>query len=32
MRSEAAGYYRLVASNQKHGADFLKGWLTRAYA
>jgi lysozyme family protein len=32
LRSEAAGYYRLVASKQKHGADFIKGWLNRAYA
>ena len=32
LRSEAAGHYRLVAANQKHGADFLNGWLNRAYA
>jgi len=32
MRSEAAGHYRMVAANQKSGADFLKGWLNRAYA
>ena len=32
LRSEAAGYYRLVASKQKHCADFIKGWLNRAYA
>ena len=32
LRSEAAGHYRLVAANQKRGADFLKGWLNRAYA
>jgi lysozyme family protein len=32
MRSEAAGYYRLVAANQKTGAEFLNGWLNRAYA
>lgn len=32
MRSEAAGYYRLVAANQTSGAEFLKGWLNRAYA
>ena len=31
LRSEAAGHYRLVAANQKRGADFLKGWLNRAY-
>jgi lysozyme family protein len=32
LRSELAGHYRLVAANQKHGADFLNGWLNRAYA
>ena len=32
LRSEAAGHYRLVASNQKSSAEFLKGWLNRAYA
>ena len=32
MRSEAAGYYRLVAAHQKSGAQFIKGWLNRAYA
>ena len=32
LRSEAAGHYRLVASKQKNGADFIKGWLNRAYA
>jgi lysozyme family protein len=32
LRSEAAGHYRMVASKQKHGADFIKGWLNRAYA
>jgi lysozyme family protein len=32
LRSEAAAHYRLVASKQKCGADFLKGWLNRAYA
>ena len=32
MRSEAAGYYRLVAAKQKSGAAFIKGWLNRAYA
>ena len=32
LRSEAAGHYRLVAANQKNGAEFLKGWLNRAYA
>ena len=32
LRSEAAGHYRLVASNQKSSAEFLKGWLNRAYS
>ena len=32
LRSEFAAHYRLVAANQKHGADFLNGWLNRAYA
>ena len=32
LRSEAAGYYRLVAAKQKSGAQFIKGWLNRAYA
>jgi lysozyme family protein len=32
LRSEAAGYYRLVAAKQKSGAAFIKGWLNRAYA
>ena len=32
LRSELAAHYRLVAANQKCGANFLKGWLTRAYA
>jgi lysozyme family protein len=32
LRSEAAGHYRLVAANQKSGAEFLKGWLNRAYS
>ncbi|MGD0120614.1 MAG: glycosyl hydrolase 108 family protein [Candidatus Binatus sp.] len=32
LRSELAAYYRLVAANQPRGADFLKGWLNRAYA
>ena len=27
LRSELAAHYRLVAANQKHGADFLNGWL-----
>ena len=32
LRAELAAHYRLVAANQKCGANFLKGWLTRAYA
>ena len=32
MRSESAAHYRMVAANQKCGAEFLKGWLNRAYA
>jgi lysozyme family protein len=32
MRSEAAGYYRMLAANQNGGVDFIKGWLNRAYA
>jgi lysozyme family protein len=32
MRSEAAGYYRLVAARVPADPEFLKGWLIRAYA
>jgi lysozyme family protein len=32
LRSELAAHYRMVASKQKCGPDFLKGWLNRAYA
>ena len=32
MRSEAAGYYRMLAANRNGGIDFIKGWLNRAYA
>ena len=32
LRSELAAHYRMVASNHIGGADFLKGWLNRAYA
>jgi lysozyme family protein len=32
MRSEAAGYYRMLAANRNGGVDFIKGWLNRAYA
>ncbi len=31
MRSEAAGYYRLVAARAPADREFLKGWLLRAY-
>ena len=33
LRAEAAGYYRLLAAEQhdKANADFLSGWLNRAY-
>lgn len=31
FKSEAAGYYRLIAANQNNEV-FLKGWLNRAYA
>jgi len=33
LRSEAAAYYRLLAANQNHerNAEFLNGWLNRAY-
>jgi lysozyme family protein len=33
LRSEAAAYYRLLAANQNHerNAEFLDGWLNRAY-
>lgn len=32
LKSEAAGYYRTLASTQPRKAKFLKGWLKRAYA
>ncbi len=32
MRSEAAGYYRLVAARAPADREFLRGWLIRAYA
>jgi len=32
LRSELAAHYRMVASKHNGGADFLKGWLNRAYA
>jgi lysozyme family protein len=36
LRSEAAGYYRELATTERgrrggHGAEFLRGWLNRAY-
>jgi len=31
MRSEAAGFYRLLASQNPQAEQFLKGWLKRAY-
>lgn len=32
LRSEAAGYYRLLAaSDHRRASEFLKGWLNRAY-
>jgi lysozyme family protein len=31
LKSEAAGYYRLIVSTKPHRAKFLKGWLNRAY-
>jgi len=32
LRSEAAGYYRVLAALTPADREFLKGWLTRAYA
>lgn len=32
LRSELTAHYRMVAANHNSGADFLKGWLNRAYA
>ncbi|WP_339863223.1 glycoside hydrolase family 108 protein [Paremcibacter congregatus] len=31
MRSEAAGFYRLLAAQNPRSQKFLKGWLRRAY-
>ena len=31
LKSEAAGYYRLIVSTKPHRAKYLKGWLNRAY-
>jgi lysozyme family protein len=31
LRSEAAGYYRELAALEKRDAEFIKGWLDRAY-
>ena len=35
LRSEAAGYYRVLVASQREGhgrSEFLNGWLNRAYA
>lgn len=32
LRSEAAGYYRIIAAVKTNQIRFLQGWLTRAYA
>jgi lysozyme family protein len=32
MRSEAAGYYRILAASRDGAQAFIKGWLNRAYA
>jgi lysozyme family protein len=32
FRSEAAGYYRILASQNPRFVRFLKGWLCRAYS
>lgn len=31
LKSESAGYYRLIVSTKPYRAKFLKGWLNRAY-
>ena len=31
LKSEAAGYYRLIVSTKPNRAKYLKGWLNRAY-
>ena len=31
IKSEAAGYYRLIAAKNPQQQKFLKGWLSRAY-
>lgn len=31
MKSEAAGYYRLIAAKNPSQQKFLQGWLNRAY-
>lgn len=31
IRSEAAGYYRLLAATTQFGGRFVRGWLARAY-
>jgi len=32
IRSQAAGFYRLIAAKHPHYDRYLKGWLRRAYA
>ena len=32
LKSEAAGYYRLVAAHKPSQSKFLNGWLNRAYS
>jgi lysozyme family protein len=32
LRSEAAGFYRLLAATKRKLAKFLNGWLSRAYS
>ena len=32
MRSEAAGFYRLLVNNRRASRKYLNGWLNRAYA
>lgn len=31
LRSESAGFYRLLAAQNPHNQKFLKGWLNRSY-
>ena len=32
LRSEAAGYYRILAALDHRDEQFIRGWLNRAYA